>query len=396
MIVHAQTSNVKVRLLFQLVVRILGITFVMLAATPESNTSVQAEEIRERRYIFDETFSWVTPSGREKFLTDVKAAGFNIIVPVVWRGRGVSWPSSLAPRDPVWGAKTTQVDPLNDLIYRAHELGIKVIPWFTIAHRLDNFFPEFHEEGTPDQAFNVHEDRFRRFIVKLMMEVVNRYDIDGINLDYVRTKGVCTTRACRTHYGSHMKRDLIKDAENMWTHQDSGDSIAQWNADAVTRIIEELSMQVRLRRPSLPISIDSHPVAKWTYLEGASSINWANRGLIDLIFDMQYTKEIDMTAVNDTKSKLLDQSKYVLLVGNYEMALTNKQHVWSRDASLVAELLEKSQLHSQMARAAALYEYPYLNNEQIEAIRRGPFRQERSTATPTPDHLFAPSGVVVR
>ncbi len=48
MIVHAQTSNVKVRLLFQLVVRILGITFVMLAATPESNTSVQAEEIRER------------------------------------------------------------------------------------------------------------------------------------------------------------------------------------------------------------------------------------------------------------------------------------------------------------------------------------------------------------
>jgi uncharacterized lipoprotein YddW (UPF0748 family) len=344
-------------------------------ATPtESRNAVQASEAQEQRYLFDEDLNWITTEQREKFLADVKAAGFNVIVPVVWRGIGVTWPSTLAPRDSSWrcvvGAST---DPLKDLISRAHELGIKVIPWFTVAHRQRDFAPEFHEEGTPDKAFNVHRDEFRTFVVKLMMEVVERYDVDGINLDYVRAKGICKTRACRKHYASKTKRDLLQDAANMWKDKESGDSIARWNAEAVTRIIEDLSMQVRARGPNLPISVDSHPVAKWTYLEGASTIAWVNRGLIDMIFDMQYKRDIDVAAVNNAKSKLLDPAKYVLLVGNYEASPSDKQRVWARDASLVADLLRKSQLHSQNARAAALYEYRFLNNEQIQAISQGPF-----------------------
>lgn len=366
-----------------------AVVSIALVVSTASANHVQAAEVQEQRYIFDEVFSWITPAKREKFLADVKAAGFNVIVPVVWRGKGVSWPSSLAPRDPDW-SESAGADPLKDLIVRAHELGMKVVPWFTVSHRLRNFFPEFHGPGTPDQAFNIHDEGFRTFIVQLMMEVVDRYDIDGLNLDYVRAKGICKSSACQTQYGSLTRRDLLQDADNMWKRQDSGDSIAQWNAESVTRIIEDLSAKVRARRPNLPISVDSHPIAKFTYLEGASSIAWANRGLIDIIFDMQYTKNIDVAAVNGAKSKLLDPAKYVLLVGNYEMSTTDTQRVWPRDASAVSELLKQSQLYSQKARAAALYEYPYLNREQIDAISRGPFNPATAALNADSPKVVAP------
>ena len=367
------------------------------AARLDSMGSRSIVEMQEQRYLFDEDFNWITSAQRDKFLTDVKSAGFNAIVPVVWRGMGVSWPSSLAPMDPAWsGASGAGTDPLKDLIVRAHELGIKVIPWFTVAHRQHSFFPEFHEEGTPDQAFNIHDEGFRRFIVKLMMEVVDKYAIDGINLDYVRAKGVCNTPACRSHYRGQTKRDLLQDAKHMWKDKDSGDAIARWNAEAVTRIIEDFAAQARARRPKLPISVDSHPLAMWTYLEGASSITWANHGLIDLIFDMKYMKDLDVAAVQGAKSQLLDPAKYVLLVGNYEASSTDKQRVWARDASLVAELLKKSRLYSQEAGAAALYEYRFLSDEQIQAISRGPFNSAGNAESLLPAQKMRPPRLLVQ
>ncbi len=381
----------------RIVAGIVGFVSVMFVGSLESRNDVRAAEVQEQRYLFDEDLNWLTPAKREKLLTETKAAGFNVIVPVVWRGIGVTWPSRLVPMDSSWkGLPGASADPIKDLIARAHELGIKVVPWFTVAHRQREFFPEFHEEGTPDVAFNIHEDGFRKFIVKLMMEVVDRYDVDGINLDYVRAKGICKTPACRSHYESKTTRNLIRDAENMWKDKDSGDAIAQWNAEAVTKIIEEFSKQAKARRPNLPISIDSHPVAKWTYLEGASSIAWANRGLIDMIFDMQYKQEIDVASVTSAKSKLSNPAKYVLLVGNYEASPTDKQRVWSRDASLVAELLKKSRLHSQAAGAAALYEYRFLSDEQIQAISRGPFNSTGNTESLPPAQNMSPPRLLVR
>ncbi len=390
-------TNISAKFLHRLAKGTAAVVLATMTVALYIPTSAEASGVQELRYLFDENFNWVTPAKREKFLADVKVAGFNVIIPVIWRGKGVSWPSNLAPMDPAWSdTKGASADPLKDLIVRAHEQGIKVVPWFTIAHRLHNFFPEFHEEGTPDHAFNVHEDSFRRFIVKLMMEVVQKYDVDGINLDYVRAKGICKTPACRTQYSRQANRDLLKDAGQMFNNKEAGDAIAKWNAVAVTRIIEDFSMQARAHRSTLPISIDSHPVAKWTYLEGASSIAWANRGLIDMIFDMQYMKEIDIASVNDAQSKLIDPSKYVLLVGNYEASPTDKQRVWSRDASLVAELLKKSRLHSQKAGAVALYEYRYMNDEQIQAISRGPFSSTGNNESLFPARKIVPPSLSMR
>lgn len=62
------------------------------------------------------TLNWITPAKRDKFLADVKAVGFNVTVPVLRR-----W---TLPGVVLLGPVLTR----KDLIVRAHELQIKVVP----------------------------------------------------------------------------------------------------------------------------------------------------------------------------------------------------------------------------------------------------------------------------
>ena len=65
---------------------------------------------------------------------------------------------------------------------RAHALNILVYPWFTVVRREDNAHPESAEAGTPQNAYDVHQPGFRTFAAQLILDVVARYDIDGVNL----------------------------------------------------------------------------------------------------------------------------------------------------------------------------------------------------------------------
>ena len=107
------------------------------------------------RVLFDEDFSWLTQEGADRLLQHAQEAGFDTIIPCVWHGRGVTWPSKRAPREPRWEQTVNQnPDPLGYLIKKAHALGINVHPWFTVGLRQKDFFSEFAEPGTPEKSFN--------------------------------------------------------------------------------------------------------------------------------------------------------------------------------------------------------------------------------------------------
>jgi uncharacterized lipoprotein YddW (UPF0748 family) len=62
-----------------------------------SNWSMgSTEEPLESRAIFDESLSWITEVAAHNVCQRIKRAGFNVLMPNVWHGRGTAWPSSLA------------------------------------------------------------------------------------------------------------------------------------------------------------------------------------------------------------------------------------------------------------------------------------------------------------
>lgn len=332
----------------------------------------------ESRTILDENFSWLTSNDADQMLTRLKRAGFNVIVPVVWHGRGASWPSKLAPAEPLWGKKGNKShhDPLRYLIEKAHTMGMEVHPWFTVSLRQRDFLHEYYDEGTPDEAFNIHMPGFRNYIVSLMLEVVKKYDVDGINMDYIRSMGTCVSSFCVEDYRNRMHRDLLSDAKekegtSAWM------TIARWNADAVEEIVQRFSREAKFFKSHLVISVSSHAGLSALLYQGTDSIRWANMNWIDVIFHMEYAtpRRIRWELLNKALADLKDPMKLVLMVGNYEASSFNKDIVWARDAQTVAGLVALSQRYGHEGNGIALYEYPYLSDPQIEELRLGPFRE---------------------
>lgn len=334
----------------------------------------------ERRMILDEDFNWLTGRDADRLLDDVAAAGFNAVVPVVWHGRGVSWQSEMAPKEPLWEKRAGALsDPLQNLIERAHAKGIEVHPWFTVSLRQRDFLSNFYDAGTPPKAFNVHSREFREFIVVLMAEVVRKYPVDGINLDYIRASGVCTSTICINDYRDRLGADLLHDKENMWRSPEAGQRIARWLQAPIADIVEQVSKTVREIRPGILISVDSHPDARWVFLDGGDSITWANKGWVDLVLDMQYGSTLDVRSFERARSRMKNPEKLVIMPGNFERSDLSKNWVWPRNADLVAQLVQQARDLSVRSRTVALYEYRFLTKTQSERLRSGPFRDEGAT-----------------
>jgi Glycosyl hydrolase-like 10 len=345
----------------------------------------------ENRIILDEEFFWLTPSQADRTLDRISRAGFNVLVPAVWHGRGVSWPSKLASKEPRWedSPPSSNIDPLKYLIEKAHEKGIQVHPWFTVVLRQREFLKEFYDDGTPDEAFNIHLPAFRKYIVDVMMEVVARYDVDGINLDYIRSGmhkcdsanyycDVCVSEFCiadyRLKFGRNLERDLALVKANL--DQVAFSSIASWNGAAIEEIIRSLRTRMNAVKPNLILSVDTHAGYDWVRFQGANSIRWANEGLIDLILHMEYGKleSFRWPLINNAITGLKEPNKMVIMVGNYEKSRWIKDKVWPREANETASLLQISRTLSANAIAVALYCYSYLSNEQIDVIRSSIFK----------------------
>ncbi|MCG3203044.1 MAG: hypothetical protein NFCOHLIN_02961 [Gammaproteobacteria bacterium] len=336
-----------------------------------------AEEKAESRVILDETFAWLGPYQTDTMLRRISTAHFNVIVPIVWHGRGVAWTSQLAPAEAEWEKAYARngMDPLRYLIARAHSLGIEVHPWFTVALRQREFLTDYYDAGTPKAAFDVHNRLFREFIVALMLEVVTNYDIDGLNMDYVRSMGVCVSEKCISEYRQKYGRDLMED-RNAKEGEPGWMTIAEWNAEAIDEIVRTVADRARRIKPGLVISVSSHAGLSVLKHQGTDSIRWANRGWIDVLFHMEYARRsnIRWNLISSAIEALVDKRKFVLMVGNYDKAAGASARVWPRDAKEVSDLIGLSQRFGNDGNGVALYQYPYLTNSQIEELVRGPFR----------------------
>ncbi len=323
------------------------------------------------RVLFDEEFSWLTREGADRLLSRAQTAGFDTIVPCVWHGRGVTWPSELAPREPKWEKTIAgNTDPLLYLIDRAHTLGMKVHPWFTVGLRQRDFFPEFAETGTPEKAFNWHHAGFRNWIAALMLEVISRYDVDGINLDYVRTKGHCTAVSCLHHYELTQRRDLQKDLVIRAISQDARQALANWNSQAVGNVVERIAKEGRRLKPGLFVTIDSLAGDDLWMEQGANGLVWAQNGWIDLLYHMDYGETLNAPFLSRLKKRGTDPTKVTILIGNYETAAGSASPPVPRSAEKVQQLLAQSRHLWTPAMITAVYEYRFMTDEQMLAFQQ--------------------------
>jgi hypothetical protein len=332
----------------------------------------------ESRAIFDEDMHWAySQKAADEILSKVKRAGFNVYIPCVWHGNGTFYPTPLASMNPKLGSlMADNYDPLAYLIRKAHSLGLEVHPWITVSLRQGTQYPGFFGAGVPEGAYDVHNPEFRKFITDLMLDIVRRFDVDGINLDYIRSAGICTSVSCREDYLEKTGHNFRFDYALRGILGPARERLQKWQDDAVTEIVVNFSKSAKKIKPHLVVSVDGHPRPPGAIrpLEGRDELKWANEGWIDVIFDMDYRERIDFESVDAVAEALRRPEKIVVMFGNYDKP-DDQSGIIPRTGTLVASYAAFAQ-RKWPDHGMAFYIYNMLTDEQVAALRNGPFVED--------------------
>lgn len=314
--------------------------------------------IAESRAIFDEGLNWASRDSAEIVCERIARAGFNVFVPCVWHGRGTIWPSDIAP----WDSAATKIpgfDPLAHLLHVAGRYDIEVHPWFTVMRREREFFPSFYDESSVPETFDVHRPAFRNFIVSLILEVVQRYPIHGINLDYIRAGGICTSPYCVSLYKKETGRNLLQDVLGQYPKE-----FLAWQERAVADIVKQVSVAAKGLNAQIVISVDAYPGHPIDMTQGRNSVKWADNGLVDTVYMMHYEANPDWDALRNMRKTMKRPEALVVLCGNYEEAVSPNKVVLPREARKVAALLSEAR-QFQQGNGVGLYLYSRLSDQQV-------------------------------
>ncbi|GAG34157.1 unnamed protein product, partial [marine sediment metagenome] len=227
----------------------------------------------------------------------------------------------------------------------------------------------------PGRMFDAHRPEFRDFIVNLMLDVIRRYGVDGINLDYIRTGGLCKGPKCQAEYREKFGTELLEDTtlreENGWPNA----RIVQWQNEAISDIVRRVAEEGRKIRPGLIISVDghSHAPSDPPSTDGRNELPWVQSGWVDVVYNMDYGRHLSFARVDAVREAIDRPEAIVDLPGNYER--TEQGKVVPREGKLVADLIAYCQ-RKWPGNGVGLYLYSMLSEAQTAALRAGPFKED--------------------
>lgn len=234
-------------------------------------------------------------------LDDYAKAGINTLIMLVKDTSGyVYYQSDIGVKDPAY-----DWDFFGVFLSEARQRNLTVHPWFCV-------FPEGALAGQVRQhpewlivgpgremvrTVNPALPEVRAYEISLMTELVKKYGLDWVHLDYIRFPCEPTEP-----YFSHDPKTLKLFKEetgidfNGLKARDSGNPYwnvwLEWNRQQVTGFVKELKSELAATGRQVKISAAVFPDAdNARVLIGQDWARWAEQGLIDMLCPMLYTND---------------------------------------------------------------------------------------------------------
>ena len=284
-------------------------------------------------HLFDDSLK--TRGGIERALDTAAEANLNTVIVQGTRRHDAYYDSDVIPRttDPDLEAG---LDVLDRLIPAAHARGLKVHVWWSVT-------PSFHssmaDEDLPPNHINERHGvggsgtswvvpgwtpgyeymdpgipGFQRHVVAMIREVVERYDVDGVHLDYLRypclranDNGTCMGD---TAPGDDATRNQNPITMQRWRDHGDGQALADFLRAQTEDLTRRIMLEVASVDPSVVVSgalisqgagptgdslRQSFMRTKAYYEKGQDWLSWLEGGLLDHAFPMAYFRENDAT-----------------------------------------------------------------------------------------------------
>lgn len=268
-------------------------TSAMTVATTASSISTSGREVRGTWITTTANTAVATPQDTARTMKRLRDIGINTVYVEVWKNGYTQYPSEVlqrtvghrmrplaAPQDPSDTPAQRNAparDLLQEMLIEAHRNGLVTIAWFEYgfmaAHQSTNphlrrMKPEWlsrdvnGNEVAPNGFvwMNPLHPEARQFLLDLVLEAVDKYDLDGVQLDdrivwpYITMGYDDYTRKvyAQEHNGAQPPRD----------HNDP--AWMRWRAEKVNEYAKRFVQEVRAKRPNLIISL-SPAVYPWSW-----------------------------------------------------------------------------------------------------------------------------------
>ncbi len=247
------------------------------------------------------------------------------------RGRGDAlYSSEIVPRSPLLG--TQSFDPLATILAQAHQRGIRVHAWINVflawsarsmpsnPNHVVNLHPDWVEINGKGQSdldriegngrngqegvyLSPFHDGVKEHLINIVDEIVSRYDVDGIHLDYVRfhDRDYGYNRSGRKKFLIQYSVDPItlgNASGSYWYRMGEAEKEKYWERwnearrNAVSEIVALIQHQIKAQKPDVMLTAAVKPnpnQARTRYYQDWSA--WLRRGYVDAVVPMNYSKE---------------------------------------------------------------------------------------------------------
>ncbi len=326
----------------------------------------------EARILFDEEPYFI--KDLNTVLARLRKGRFNVYAPCIWYGGRARWNSRIEAIQADYAEISGKngKDRLEELIEKAHAMGIQVHPWFCVSKREQKAHPEYADPGMQEGFYNIYRDGFDAFIAGRVEEVAKNYDVDGINLDYVRTGDVSKSLMVEGIYFHKTGRYLLLDSQYRKEHP----QFLNMQRERMSDLIRRISESIRRVKPGIVVSVDSKPLyPDASDNQGRNHREWLRQKWIDLVFYMDFQPRLRIFETELDRKGLPNRKQAYVVIGNFEWTEQNAYR--PRDPDKLAGLVDCSR--ARWPGVVAVYLYQQLDGKQIKALSEGPFR-ERAVA----------------
>ncbi|BAQ65108.1 glycoside hydrolase family 10 protein [Geminocystis sp. NIES-3709] len=235
---------------------------------------------------------------------------FNTVYPTLWNWGYTLYPSQVAENitgikiDPTEGLQNRDV--LTEIIKESHSRKIAVIPWFEFGFmapadsQLAKLHPQWLTQRQDGSKIwlegNVHErvwlnplnPEVQNFIADLILEIVSKYDIDGIQVD--------------DHFGYPSQFGYDPYTVELYRREHQGNlppldsknpDWIQWRADKITNYMETLFKLIKQVKNNVIVSVSPNPqeFSKNEFLMDWAK--WERKGLVEELIVQIYRNNMD-------------------------------------------------------------------------------------------------------
>ncbi len=298
---------------------VLGLT---LISRPSLSQNSSFQEIRGVWLTNIDSDVLFKAESTENAIADLAKLQFNTLYPTVWNWGQTLYPSQIAQLhtgkliDPSEGLQDR--DLLQEIVKQGHREKMAVIPWFefgfmapadsTLAKNHPDWLTQKSDGETIWLEGKTHEriwlnplnPEVQQFISDLTLEIVNQYDIDGIQFDdhfgYPADFGY-DPLTLKLYQGEHSGKlppnpPVLKPVEDCVVNDPEWQAWIDWRSQKITEYMAKLSQQIKAVKPQILVSISPNPqkFSKNCFLLDWQS--WQQQGLIDQLVLQVYRNQL--------------------------------------------------------------------------------------------------------